>query len=129
MATKDIVLKFVEQINSQNVDGLCELMSEQHRFVDALGTVIEGREQMRKAWAGYFKMVPDYQLSCAEIIERGNVAAAFGSAGGTYTPKGQLFEENRWLVPAAWRVEVSDNLVSEWRVYTDNEPIRRLMAK
>ena len=90
---------------------------------------MQGREQMRKAWAGYFKMVPDYQISCAELIERGNVAAAFGSAGGTYCSNGDLLEENKWQVPAAWRVEVSDNLVSEWRVYTDNEPIRRLMAK
>jgi len=47
---KEIVLQFVEQINSQNVDGLCSLMSEQHRFIDAFGAIVQGREQMRQAW-------------------------------------------------------------------------------
>ena len=126
---KDIVVKFVEQINSQNVDGLCGLMSEDHKFIDALGAVCQGREEMRQAWTGYFHLVPDYQISLEEIVENGNVVAAFGTAGGTYSPGGELLAENSWQVPAAWLAIVSDNLLTEWRVYTDNEPIRRLMAK
>ena len=129
MGTKDIVLLFIEQINSQNVDGLCNLMSEQHRFIDALEVVIQGREKMRQAWMGYFKIVPDYRISCEEIIEQGNVSVVFGSAGGTYYSNGELLEENRWQVPAAWRAEVRENLVSEWRVYTGKEPVCQLMAK
>jgi len=129
MQPKEIVRKFIEQINARNVDELCRLMSERHRFIDALGAVVEGREQMRLGWAGYFRMVPDYQISCEEIMEQGDVVAAFGIARGTYCPDGELLAENGWQVPAAWRAEVSDGLVSEWRVYTDNEPLRRLMAK
>jgi ketosteroid isomerase-like protein len=129
MDAKEIVLEFIEHINAQNVEELCALMSEHHRFVDALGAVVEGREQMRHSWVGYFRMVPDYRISCQEIIEQGDVVAAFGVAGGTYSPDGKLREENKWEVPAAWGAEVNDGLVSEWRVYTDNEPMRRLMAK
>lgn len=129
MEPKDIILKFIEQINSQNIDGLCKLMSEDHQFIDALGSMVQGREQMRNAWTGYFQIVPDYHISCEEIIERSNVVAAFGTAGGTYCPHGALLDENKWEVPAAWRAKVVDSLVSEWRVYTDNEPIRRLMSK
>lgn len=131
MSAKDIVLKFIERINSQNIEGMCNLMTEQHRFIDALGCVIEGREQMRQGWRGYFQMVPDYQILCEELMENGNVVAGFGSAGGTYSPGGgeRLSAENRWQIPAAWRVEVENDLISEWRVYADNEPIRKLMAK
>ena len=129
MNAKDILLEFVEKINSQNVDGLCSLMSEGHRFIDGLGSIMQGREAMRKAWTGYFQLVPDYRISLEEIFETGNVIAAFGTAEGTYSPDGQLLEENRWQVPAAWRAEVREDLVTEWRVYADNEPIRQLMAK
>ena len=131
MVAKDIVLKFIERINSQDIELMCDLMTEQHRFIDALDNVINGREQMRQGWLGYFKMVPDYQILCEELFENGNVIAAFGSAGSTYSPEdgGRLLEENRWRVPAAWRAEVEDNLISEWRVYADNEPIRKLMLK
>jgi ketosteroid isomerase-like protein len=104
-------------------------MSEDHRFIDALGSIVQGREQMRKGWIGYFGMVPDYRIACEEIIERGDIVAAFGTAGGTYSPDGSMMDENRWEVPAAWRARVVDGLVSEWRVYADNEPIRQLMAK
>jgi hypothetical protein len=36
-------------------------------------------------------------------MAEGEVAAMFGSAGGTYVPKGgELKPENRWETPAAW---------------------------
>ena len=129
MEPREVVLKFIDHINAQNIDELCSLMSESHRFVDALGTEVQGREQMRQAWAGYFSLVPDYHISLNEIIDRGNVIVAFGTAGGTYSPNGELLDENQWQVPAAWRVEVIDGQISEWRVYADNESLRRLMRK
>ena len=129
MEPRELALKFIEHINSQNLDELCGLMSENHRFVDALGAIVQGREQMRQGWAGYFSVVPDYRILCEEMIEQGNVVAAFGTAGGTYCPNGKLKVENEWQVPAAWRIEVKDNLILEWRVYADNEAMRRLMKE
>ena len=130
MRAKEIVLRFIEFINAHDVDGLYELMSEDHRFVDALGDTVQGRDAMRGAWGMYFRMVPDYRISCDEIIGEGNVVAAFGIAGGTYSRDGrELPQENRWQAPVALRAEVKGDLVAEWRVYVDNEPIRRLMAK
>lgn len=124
-----IILKFIEQINVHNVDGLCDLVSIDHHFIDALGSTVEGREQIRKAWTEYFRMIPDYHIACDEILERNNIVAAFGTAGGTYCPHGAAVDENKWVVPAAWRAKVVDNLIAEWRVYADNEPLRLLMSK
>ncbi|MGA9583930.1 MAG: hypothetical protein WBQ95_01315 [Terracidiphilus sp.] len=36
--------------------------------------------------------------------------------------------ENRWKTPIAIRALIEDGLVAEWRVYADNEPIRKVMA-
>jgi len=120
---------FVRAINRQNVDALAELMTPEHRFVDSLGSVTEGREKMRVAWAKYFRMVPDFTVAIEETFCDGPVVAMLGMAQGTYAPDGQLKPENRWTTPAAFRAFIQEQKVAEWRVYSDNEPIRQRMAK
>lgn len=124
-----IAQAFLRAINRQDVDRLVELMSPAHRFIDSLGNVVEGRAKMRHGWAGYFGMVPDYALAIEEYYPADPVVILVGVASGTYTRDGKLQAENRWQTPVAIRALVEDGLVAEWRVYADNEPIRKLMAK
>jgi ketosteroid isomerase-like protein len=119
---------FVSAINRRDVDALASLMSPGHRFVDSLGTKIEGREKMRTGWAGYFKMVPDYEIAVEETFINGVAVVLIGVARGTYSKDGHLAPENRWQTPIAIRAQIVDGMVAEWRVYADNDPIRKLMA-
>ncbi|MFH1110039.1 MAG: nuclear transport factor 2 family protein [Planctomycetota bacterium] len=121
------VAAFIDCINRQDVDGLCRLMTADHLFVDGGGQEVRGREVMREGWRAYFGMVPDYRLTIADCVECGPVTAMFGRAGGTYSPDGRVLPHNRWETPAAWKAVVRDDLVAEWRVFADNEPIRRVM--
>jgi hypothetical protein len=72
------------------------------------------------------------------------VVVMLGKARGTYCPDSEshprspnardlghpeLKIENRWETPAAWRAVVEGGLVAEWRVYTDNKPMRELMRR
>lgn len=125
---------FVRAINRQDVDRLVELMSPAHRFIDALANITEGADKMRSAWAAYFRMVPDYTLAIEEYYggdspDDDPVVIMLGMASGTYTRDGKLRAENRWQTPIAIRALVEDGLVAEWRVYADNEPMRKLMAR
>jgi uncharacterized protein (TIGR02246 family) len=125
----ELVLAFMERINQRDVNGLCALMTEDHVFVDALGARVQGRENMRKAWTGYFSMIPDYKVSHEEVLQQGNVVAVFGTARGTYAPEGRLKKENFWEIPAAWKAVVRNGQIAEWRVYADNQPVRKLMGE
>ena len=127
-SAESVAQAFVRAINRQDVDGVAALMSPTHRFIDSLGKVIEGREKMREGWAGYFRMVPDYSLAIEEFYPGDPVVVMIGVAAGTYTRDGKLNPENRWQTPVAVRALVEDGLVAEWRVYADNEPIRKVMA-
>jgi len=118
---------FVRALNRQDVEGMLALMSPSHRLVDSMGTVVEGLEKMRFGWVGYFNMVPDYSLAIEETYASGPVVILLGMAQGTYTRTGELSPENRWHTPIALRAFVEDGLITEWKVYADNEPIRRLM--
>ncbi len=141
MDTHEIELaqEFVAAINRQDVDGLVALMTQEHRFTDSLGNVARGRESMRQAWALYFQMVPDYTLTIDETYAQGAVVM-LRTAHGTYspafetvqrtgmpTPGGTSKDAQRWETPAAVRALVEDGKVAEWRVYADNEPLRKLM--
>jgi len=131
MSTKEpveAVLAFFNAINSADVEELCALMSEDHVFVDGLGNRMQGREAMRKGWVGYFQLFPDYRVSHEEIFSNGEIVAAFGSAEGTYAKDGKLPKENHWRVPAAWKAVVRDGFISEWHVYADNQPARKIMG-
>jgi len=120
---------FVRAINRQDADALAALMTSGHRFVDSLGNIVEGRENMLRGWTGYFQMVPDYTLAIDETYTNGPVVILMGIAQGTYARGGKIAPTDAWRTPIAVRAFVEDGLVAEWRVYADNEPIRRLMAK
>lgn len=140
-SAESVAQAFVRAINRQDADQLAALMTPTHRFIDSLGKVIEGREKMREGWAAYFRMVPDYSVAIEELYPSGAptnrssfvgnsdpVVLMLGVAEGTYSRDGKLNAENHWQTPVAIRVLVEDGLVAEWRVYADNDPIRKVMA-
>lgn len=124
-----VVLKFEQAINSRNADAVCALLTPDSIFVDSLGNQIEGAAEMRSAWEGYFKMVPDYAISHSDIFANAGIVAVFGSAQGTFSKDGTLRREDFWKMPAAWRAVVKDGKVARWEVFADNEPLRAIMRK
>ena len=42
---KETILAFIERINTHDVEGLGELMSDEHTFVDAHGNQINGKDK------------------------------------------------------------------------------------
>jgi ketosteroid isomerase-like protein len=130
VAAIDVALKFVDRINRRDVDLLCELMTEDHRFIDSDGTVpVTDRDSMREGWRDYFAMVPDYRIDVEETVGSGDVVVLLGIASGTYAVDGELEPQNRWETPAAWKAVVRDDRVAEWRVWADLEPIRAVMRR
>jgi len=123
-----VIHSFIAAINAHNPTQLFHLMTEDHLFVDSLGSSIRGRDEMRKAWVAYFYMIPDFTVDVEDVFQRGTDIALFGAAHGTYSVDGTLPPENRWKMPAAWRAVVRDGRVAEWHIYADNEPVRQIMA-
>lgn len=128
MTPTDVVQRFVDRINAKDLDAMVALMTEDHRFIDSLGAEVVGREKMRQAWEEYFRIVPDYRIDVRETFVDGQLVVLLGVARGTYTRDGILRGEDTWHTPAAWRARISGDHVAEWRVYADNEPLRRRMG-
>src|SRR5277367_3329473 len=124
----DVVMEFIKRINAGDASALGEVMTEDHVFQDALGGRFVGRDKMIEGWRQYFKFVADYRIRADEFFQTDQTFAVFGSASGTYAGNGNAGKENFWEVPAAWRAGVRGKLIAEWRVYADNQPLRKLMG-
>jgi len=124
-----VAQQFVDRINDHDVEGMLALMTGDHRMLDSLGNLMVGRDTMRAAWQGYFAMVPDYKISIDMTFAEGDDAILCGVAGGTYAPGGKMDPSNAWRTPVALRAKIKTDLVEEWRIYADNEPIREKMRK
>jgi SnoaL-like protein len=130
MTAQEVAQQFVSAINAHDVEYLVALMTSDHRFIDSLGTVVEGRDAMREGWAFYFSMVPNYHLEisrCFGAEAAKDEAMLVGLASGSYWSNGLERPNSRWSTPVALRGLVRDGHIAEWQVYADNEPIRQQM--
>jgi ketosteroid isomerase-like protein len=127
LSSKQVVLDFVERINSRDVEGLVSLMSEEHKFIDGLGSEVHGKSAMRAGWTEYYKLFPDYRVEIETILEGGEIVALFGKASATFAGSGSV-QDRSWRIPAAWRAIVKNGFVSEWQVYADYEPVWKVMG-
>lgn len=128
MTSRRVALAFVARINAHDLTGLRGLMTSGHALVDPLGIRTQGKQVVLRAWADYFRIVPDYWVRIDDALQHRDVVALFGAAGGTYVVGGPGGVKGSWEVPAAWRLRVSGQLVAAWHVYADNLPLRRLMG-
>lgn len=128
-AAGNIVRRFVERINAHDVDGLNELMSDDHLFIDAEGEAFYGAAAIMEGWRGYFAWMPDYTITVNILLERGNVVGVFGTAGGTYSVGGELYPSNRWQVSAAWQAVVKDGKIARWQVFCDTRGVYKIMER
>ncbi len=125
----DSVKEYIKRINAHDVNGIIEMMSADHVFIDSLGINISGKETMRSAWDTYLAFFPDYLIKPKDFISKNGMVAVFGTASGTLAVNGKLLPENKFEIPASWTAVVKDGKIAKWRVYADNEPVRKLLAR
>jgi ketosteroid isomerase-like protein len=122
-----VLRRFIERINGHDVAGMANLMTEDHRFTDAVGAVTSGKRSLEDAWSGYFRWFPDYKVEPKETYGRGGTFVVLGFASGTLA--GRTHAQGHWRLPAAWRAVVQRGLVKEWSVYCDTKVPYDIISK
>ncbi len=124
----EVAMDFIKRINAGDINVLCEVMTENHIFQDALGKRFMGRETMRQGWTNYLKMVADYQVHADEFFHDRRTRRDFRNSErpirrsartrarkqGMARPAARSIARRRtaivgpngfWEVPAAWRAD------------------------
>ena len=113
----ELARAFVDRINDHDVDGLVGMMTDDHVFIDALGSKTVGRTAMREAWQSYFEAFPDYEIVVKGIDDCGEAALVTGHARASFA--GDDDERDPWETPGTWTAVIRDGLIGEWRVERD----------
>ncbi|MEZ4689679.1 MAG: nuclear transport factor 2 family protein [Ignavibacteria bacterium] len=119
-------MSFIEKINDQDINGIIQLLSDDHKFIDSMGIVVNGKKEMKNAWKLYFKWFPDYEIIIKNTLMTDDSVGIFGIAKGTFDTD-ELTPSDKFEIPAAWRAKVKDNLITEWQVFADNEVVRDII--
>jgi ketosteroid isomerase-like protein len=101
-------LRFNEKINQRDLEGLAELMTDDHMFIDNSGETTKGKDVMKDGWRDFFNKYPDYRNIITCVTAQDNVVVMVGYSTCSYKPLDG---------PNIWTARISDGLISEWRVY------------
>jgi hypothetical protein len=110
----DVAFRFVERINHQDLEGLLELMTDDHSLHVFGDHDLCGKEAQRAGWKGYFDLCPEYMIHVSEMHVRGDVAVMVGSTTGSHLKLPRLEE---FRDPLVWTAKVRDGLVTEWALH------------
>jgi hypothetical protein len=113
---KSVALKFVEIINAGDSEALIKLQTEDFTLIDMAGEVYRGRD----GWQDYFSAYPKYKIHVQHVLTSGDGVAIIGKTTGSHVPP--EVEEKETVL---WTAEIRDNLVSEWRIYSNIEEARK----
>ena len=105
-------LRFNERINQQDLEGLAELMTDDHTFIDNEGNITKGKDAMKEGWREFFKKCPDYRNKFTCVTIQDNVVIMVGYSKCSYKPLDG---------PNVWTAKIRGGRVSEWRVYWLNQ--------
>lgn len=101
-------LRFNERINQQDLEGLAELMTDDHTFIDSEGNITKGKDAMKEGWREFFKKYPDYRNIFTCVTIQDNVVVMVGYSKCSYKPLDG---------PNTWTAKTHGGRISEWRVY------------
>jgi ketosteroid isomerase-like protein len=107
-----VALRFNDRINQQDLEGLAELMTNDHTFIDNSGEITKGKDIMKEGWKIFFKKYPDYRNIFTCVTIQNNVVVMVGYSICSYKPLDG---------PNIWTAKVHDGRISEWRVYWLNK--------
>lgn len=117
---KSVALKFVKVINAGNSKELVKLQTEDFTLVDMEGDTYRGRDD----WKDYFTTYPKYKIHVQHVLTSGNAVAIIGKTTGSHVPP-----EIEKYETVLWTAEIRDDLVAEWRIYSDIEEVETKVQK
>ena len=113
---QSIALQFNDYINARDIDGLAQLMTDDHTFIDTADNTIQGKQSCLAGWREFFHSFPDYK----NIFETVTVKGPFVIMTGHST-----CADHRLEGPALWTAKIRDEKVAAWRVYEDTADNRQ----
>lgn len=119
MSPKEIVNAFNDCINNRDVNGLEQLMTDDHTFIDSVSNVDSGKSSCLNAWRGFFQGFPDYRNHFQDIKVNKDLVLIVGRS----TCSNPMLEGS-----AIWTAKIKNFKIDEWRVFEDTAENRQKLG-
>jgi hypothetical protein len=104
-----VIEKFIEYVNTGDIKSISSMIADDILFTDIHGRVYQEKEFMEQ----YLENYPGYKILAQHLLQGGNGVAIIGKTSGSHvSPE---IEEKETLV---WTAEITEGLISEWRIYS-----------
>ena len=113
---KSIALQFNSYINDRDIDGLAQLMTDDHTFIDTVDSTVHGKQSCLAGWREFFRLFPDYKNIFETVKAKGTFVIMIGHS---------TCADQRLEGPALWTAKIRDEKVAAWRVYEDTADNRQ----
>jgi hypothetical protein len=117
-----VTIGFIDCINCGDLDGLSDLMSDDHQLEVLDETPVVGCDANLEAWDGYFTSFPEYVIYPHRIVEADGVVAVLGHTTGSHL---EMPDEEEAQLTLIWAAHVADGCVTRWRLLEDTIDNRR----
>ncbi|MFX0077454.1 MAG: hypothetical protein ACFE96_18580, partial [Candidatus Hermodarchaeota archaeon] len=109
-------LRFNQCINDQDIEGIKNLMTKNHIFIDRHG---DEYGDMVNGWIEFFTNYSTYKNLFSRVESKGNLVILIGYA---LWSKDALIRDH-----AIWTATIEDDLVSKWQIYEDTKENRKML--
>ena len=103
-------LRFNERINQRDLEGLAELMTDDHTLIVIANDKVEttnGKNVVKEGWREFFKRYSDYRNIFTSVTVQDSIVVMVGLSKCSFKPLDG---------PNMWTAKVRGGRVSEWRV-------------
>jgi len=105
-SSEDTVNRFVEAINSHDVEAVISLTTDDHRLGGEGRTDIVGAVRVRDHWNNRLRTSPDYAVLVRTMVSKEDRVLLVGLLSGVSDDP----------IPAAWEARIENRMIAEWRV-------------
>jgi len=107
---KQIAIQFNDCITRHDIEGLANLMSDDHTFIDRNGKVQKPKEVIVESWKKFFSLCTNYKNTFTHLEMNDDLIVLPGYA---YCSEKEPYD------PVIWTAAIVNDLVAEWRIYND----------
>lgn len=117
-----LVSNFIDCINRADIQGLGQLMTDDHELTVFNEAALVGREANLTAWRGYVETYPAYLIYPDHVAARAGVVAVLGHTTGSHLGLPDDQESQLMLI---WVAEVIEGAIHSWRLIEDTPDNRQ----
>ena len=112
-----MAISFIDCINRGDIDGLVELMHEDHELCVFDEPPTAGRKNNVPGWRCYASSFPDYLIHPRRMAVVGDIAAVLGHTTGSHLG---LPDDEEAKLTLIWLCELRDGKLLRWSLVPDD---------